>query len=93
MSKANFSKEEIDDFAQAFADAQRDAHPQDEEAIAVCMPRGPSPYDDNLTANCAICGCEIMHRPWVDTLMEKHKLKTLIKACMDCAMGMAGEKH
>jgi hypothetical protein len=37
----------------------------EEADICVCMPLGPSQFDDNLTGECADCGCQIMYRPYI----------------------------
>jgi hypothetical protein len=43
----------------------------------VCMPVGPSPFDNNLEADCYCCGRRIMHRP--------HVPKRPPKICIYCA--------
>lgn len=58
----------------------------DEEAekadICVCMPVGPSRFNDNELGACADCGCAIMFRPT--------NPKKPIKVCVDCGMRRAG---
>jgi hypothetical protein len=53
----------------------------DEEAeqadFVVCMPLGPSPFADNVTAKCCDCEQAIMHRP--------HVPKRPPKICITCA--------
>lgn len=52
----------------------------DEEAEAcdyvICMPEGPSPFDDNLTGFCCKCGIKVMYR-W-------HAPRKPPKICMKC---------
>ena len=43
----------------------------------VCLPVGPSPFDDNLTGVCSHCGIKIMFRPYMP--------KTPPKICIHCA--------
>jgi hypothetical protein len=43
----------------------------------VCMPEGPSPFDDNLTGFCCKCGVKVMYR-W-------HAPRKPQKICLDCA--------
>jgi hypothetical protein len=54
----------------------------DEEAekvdYVVCMPVGPSSFDDNLTAFCCKCGIKVMHR-W-------HAPRKPKRICLDCVM-------
>ena len=54
----------------------------DEEAekasYVVCMPAGPSAFDDNETGECSVCARKIMFRPTVP--------KTPPKVCLMCAM-------
>jgi hypothetical protein len=42
----------------------------------VCMPWGPSPFDDNLTGHCCECGVKVMYR-W-------HAPRKPKRICMDC---------
>jgi hypothetical protein len=47
----------------------------------VCMPDGPSKFDDNLTGFCAHCGTKIMFR-W-------HVPRKPKKICLNCANKLA----
>jgi len=42
----------------------------------VCMPLGPSPFNDNLTDFCCKCGIKVMYR-W-------HAPRKPKKLCLDC---------
>jgi hypothetical protein len=57
----------------------------DEEAeqvdFVVCMPVGPSPFDDNLTGFCSQCGVKIMYR-WHAPTKPK-------KICLECMNKLA----
>lgn len=51
----------------------------EKSSMVVCMPSwAPSPFDDNVIAQCADCHCEIIHRPYAP--------KTPPKVCVPCAM-------
>jgi hypothetical protein len=47
----------------------------------VCMPVGPSPFSDNLTAFCCECGIKLMHR-W-------HVPRKPKKICIECALKLS----
>lgn len=53
----------------------------EEVDFLVCMPEGPSPFDDNLTGFCSHCGTKVMYR-W-------HAPRKPPKICIDCAAKMA----
>lgn len=58
-----------------------------EQADAVaCMRKGAfSPFTDNLEAQCSACGETVIHRPHVP--MKPPKI------CLECAVGMMGDKQ
>lgn len=49
--------------------------------FVVCMPEGPSEFDDNLTGYCCKCDARIMYR-W-------HAPRKPKKICLDCATKLA----
>ena len=54
--------------------------------LVICVPLGsPTPYTDNETGECSVCGCAIIFRP--------HAPKRPPKICTACARGMMGTKH
>lgn len=59
----------------------------DEEAetmdYVVCMPLGPSPFDDNFKGVCCRCGIDVMYR-WHAPRMPK-------KICLECMNEIVGE--
>jgi hypothetical protein len=55
----------------------------EEVDYTVCMPLGPSAFDDNKTGVCCKCGRQVMFRPYVP--------KKPPKICLDCAAGLEGE--
>lgn len=50
--------------------------------MCICMPVGPSRFDDNEIGTCADCGCAIMFRPY--------NPKKPVKVCFACGMRRAG---
>src|SRR6516225_2495922 len=52
--------------------------------FVVCAPKGPSPFKDNFTGNCCICGIEIMYR-W-------HAPRRPKKICIECAAKQVGKE-
>lgn len=46
-------------------------------SVVVCMPLGPSTFDDNEEGECSMCGRKIMFRPYVP--------KAPPKICLVCA--------
>ena len=60
----------------------------DEEAekvdFVVCMPFGPSRFDDNLTDFCCECGVKVMYR-W-------HAPRKPKKLCLDCMYKLEKKK-
>jgi hypothetical protein len=59
----------------------------DEEAekvdFVICMPVGPSLFNDNLTARCCKCGTKVMYR-W-------NAPRKPPKICIDCANARPGD--
>lgn len=52
--------------------------------FVVCMPEGPSPFDDNLTGFCCKCGIKVMYR-W-------HAPRKPPRICIHCAAKLPGGK-
>jgi len=52
--------------------------------FVVCMPFGPSPFDDNLTGICCKCGIKVMYR-W-------HAPRKPKKLCLDCTYELEKKK-
>jgi len=50
----------------------------------ICMPLGPSPFDDNLTGACCKCGIKVMYR-W-------HAPRKPKRLCMDCFYKLENKK-
>jgi len=44
----------------------------------VCMPQGPSPFDDNLVGECCMCGIRVMYR-W-------HAPRKPKRICLNCML-------
>jgi len=52
--------------------------------FVVCMPLGPSPFDDNLVGECCKCGIKVMYR-W-------HAPRKPKKLCLDCMCKLEEKK-
>jgi hypothetical protein len=52
--------------------------------FVVCMPVGPSPFDDNLTGVCCKCGIKVMFR-W-------HAPRKPKRICFDCMLKLEGKR-
>jgi hypothetical protein len=50
----------------------------------VCMPWGPSPFDDNLKGTCCKCGAAVMYR-W-------HAPRKPKRICINCLDGALDER-
>lgn len=58
--------------------------PDDYDGVLICGRAGKHyPFTDNVTANCQMCGVEVVHRP------KGYEGKNLAKVCMDCGLILA----